>query len=279
MIEKDDRGDARSDPEGKGTPKQHEIAISIDALKVSYETTQANQTQHSNNIFKWTRRGAKAAILYTGLTLLLFGASIYSVSQTREVVTQTSRAAKAAEDQVQAIKDAASEQVVALNKQIEIAKDTEERSLRAYAFASPTNVQGFTKGSAVTAGISITTMGQTPAYNVRGIVSTGGMAYPLRDDQDLDVAQTADQIQNRSIVVPGHPFIIEATTKDVLNQSTVDAINAGTTFRLYTWGRVDYDDVFAKAHWLTFCYNYNGELLSTEKRAETCPRHNDYDQH
>lgn len=125
-----------------------------------------------------------------------------------------------------------------------VSRDTEIRQVRAYAFPTPIGIKDFGFEKALTGGINVRTMGQTPAYKIRGEVSIGGRAYPLRPDEDFTI-QITDKIQNSAFISPTSAFSFKATTEGTLNQPTIDAINDGKTFRLYIWGRVDYEDVFA----------------------------------
>jgi len=166
----------------------------------------------------------------------------------------------------------------AAEKQVGISSDSERRQVRAYAFPTPLPVLNFTKDQSLLAGVLIKSMGQTPAYKVRGNFTVRGMPYPLRDDFDIDVFIKPDQIQNSAFISPSNNFTL-AGPWGPLDQITIDAINDGTKFRLYTWGRIDYEDVFTDPHWFTFCYIYDGRAIRDHDRVETCPRHNDDDHH
>jgi len=163
-------------------------------------------------------------------------------------------------------------------KQWITADDTEKRQVRAYAFPTPTGIKDFELGKAPIGGIKVGTMGQTPAYKVRGEISVGGLPYPLRDDADLSFQKTG-QIQNSAFISPNNAFFISAYAGGILNQTTIDTINDGKKFRLYVWGRIDYEDVFANLHWFTFCYAYDGNSVQGHDVVETCPRHNEDDHH
>jgi len=160
--------------------------------------------------------------------------------------------------------------------QLQTSRDAEIRQIRAYAFPTPLGIKDFESGKAPTGGINVRTMGQTPAYKIRGEVGIGGRAYPLRPDEDFTI-KTTGKIQNSAFITPTNTFSLKATADGILNQPTIDAINNGETFRLYIWGRVDYEDVFTEPHWFTFCYSYDGISIREGNGVEPCPRHNEDD--
>jgi hypothetical protein len=161
-------------------------------------------------------------------------------------------------------------------KQWYTADDTEKRGLRAYAFPSPTGIKDFSSGNHACGGVHVRTMGQTPAYKVRGEVGIGGKPYPLPADENLRIDRT-DQIQNSAFISTTNFFSLVAKTDGILNQPTIDAISDGKKFRLFVWGRVDYEDVFLKPHWFTFCYSYDGISIKENDGGEPCPRYNEVD--
>ncbi len=122
-------------------------------------------------------------------------------------------------------------------------------------------------------------MGQTPAYKVHGRITIEGLPYPLPTTKDLNVNPSTSQVQNSAFLSPVNTFSLTVISPGVLNQPTIDAINDGKTFRIYTYGRVDYEDVFGEPHWFTFCYAYDGTDIKEHRVAETCSRHNDDDHH
>jgi hypothetical protein len=162
-------------------------------------------------------------------------------------------------------------------KQWITADDTEKRQVRAYAFATPTGVKDFEIGKAPTGGVGVRTMGQTPAYKIRGRINVGGLPYPLPADADLSLEKKTNQVQNSAFISPTNVFSLDALAAGQLNDTTKKAIDQGTEFRLYVWGRVDYEDVFALSHWFTFCYSYDGKSILGNQTVETCPRYNEAD--
>ena len=156
------------------------------------------------------------------------------------------------------------------------AADTEKRQVRAYAFPTPTGIKNFEVGKAPTSGISVRTMGQTPAYKIRGQIGIAGRPYPL-DYERLPPTTNPNQAQNSTFISPTNVFSLQVIAASTLNQLTMNAIETGNDFRLYVWGRVDYEDVFEDPHWFTFCYSYDGTNIREGDGGEPCLQHNDDD--
>ena len=75
--------DDGTSPRYRASAKNHPIAIAINALKRQYQAKDRERAERDANIFKWTKRGAKAAILYTFFTLFIMVAGFYSVYEAR----------------------------------------------------------------------------------------------------------------------------------------------------------------------------------------------------
>ena len=269
MIENQDRGDGRGSPEGESASKQHEIATSINALKSSYEAAQADQIQHSDNIFRWTRRGAKAAILYTGLTILIFGASIYSVSQTREIVNQTSRAAKAAEDQVQATKDTAGDQKAAIDKQTGIASDTEQRQLRAYVGLTDDPLAMIKSPDRII--VTMKNFGQTPTKSVELFINWAFVKQPavrLPDGFEFpDNPYCPARLYGAQTIYPAD--ILKGQRQHCPDETK--KLSEPNIWAAFIYGHVIYFDVFGNRWRNNYC------LLYGASGSAYCDRYNEID--
>jgi hypothetical protein len=160
-----------------------------------------------------------------------------------------------------------------------VARNTEKPQVRAYAFPVPIAITDYDIGKSPIGGVVIRTTGQTPAYKVRGKVSVGRPRYPLQPDENLDAAKNPDQIQDSALISPTDSLAIKASSNGVLDQAGIDTLDKGTMFRLYVWEELNYEDVFADAHWFTFCYIYSGMDIRAHGADKTCPRHNEDDHH
>src|SRR5260370_8571779 len=83
--------------------------------------------------------------------------------------------------------------------------------------------------------VKVRTMGQTPAYKVHGRITIEGLPYPLPTTKDLNVNPSTSQVQNSAFLSPVNTFSLTVISPGVLNQPTIDAINDGKTFRIYTY--------------------------------------------
>jgi hypothetical protein len=209
--------------------------------------------QHSNS--RWS---LIFNILTFGTAILAVGIAYWAYQASTQAVVEAKRQADAA------------------GTQIDIAKSAERRQIRAYAFPTPIGISDFELGKSPAGGVNVKTMGQTPAYKVRGQVGVGGLTYPLREEETLEIKKP-DQVQNSTFITPTNIFIVKATALGILNQAAIDAVNSGRTLRLFVWGRVDYEDIFADPHWFTFCYSYDGISIKEHDGGEPCPRHNEDD--
>jgi hypothetical protein len=166
------------------------------------------------------------------------------------------------------------------NNSLAVNRDQERRSLRAYLFAHPIfpiSIKNFGAGQAASISVAISMMGITPAYKATGWTTAQIRNYPYGDSGNMDNLG-APNVSSSAIISPDSPMI---ATANLTNASDEDYQNAraGTIFRVYVWGRVDYFDIFARPHWLTFCYNYSGDSITdpANNPPEICTHHNDVD--
>jgi hypothetical protein len=157
--------------------------------------------------------------------------------------------------------------------QVFVASDTEKRQTRAYAFPTPIPITHFSANDKPVGGVNIKTMGQTPAYNVRAEGFLRGMAYPLRADESLDLSRP-DAVKVSAFIGATNVMNDVVTASEKWDQPAIEKARDGKAFRLFVWGRVDYEDVFKAPHWFTFCYSYDGQSIDRGEGGEPCPRYN-----
>ena len=78
-------------------------------------------------------------------------------------------------------------------------------------------------------------------------------------------------------VAPRQTFIINAVVSDRVPDAEIPAIMAGSTRRLYCWGKITYDDVYGGSWETNFCLNYtfyHGEDQKVGVNGWIYPRHN-----
>jgi hypothetical protein len=72
--------------------EQQKIALSINALKATYEANERAHAAHDRKILKWTGAAAGAAIFYTVLTAIIMAVAIYQALLSREAIVAANRA-------------------------------------------------------------------------------------------------------------------------------------------------------------------------------------------
>lgn len=118
--------------------------------------------------------------------------------------------------------------------------------------------------------ITVKNNGRTPAVNIRSV--TVRTAVFKRDSPNLTLPKPTfkrTDYVSEGILAPDSThysdFVFPITSEDI---SGIDTMQ----FRIYVFGRTDYEDVFKRSHWVTFC----GFLLPSGGFA-ICPEHNDMD--
>src|SRR5262249_20536144 len=145
-------------------------------------------------------------------------------------------------------------QADAAEKQIGIAKDTEERQLRAYVFDIRATMRDFAIGKKPNVRITIKNVGQTPAYNVRfrggikPVPSNFSGSFPLISDN-----------ANRS-VGPGVELYPVLTADEVLTDTVNMTVHNGVTVYLVS-GIIDYTDAFDQPRFKNFRLVFDRESI------------------
>jgi hypothetical protein len=166
--------------------------------------------------------------------------------------------------------DEAKRQADAAMDQILVAKDTEERQLRAYVVvrAQEKIDNFFVGGKAHVQGI-LDNVGQTPVYNSNVLSGVGVLDYPLKGPLAFApcnlIMATPDARRHffGKETYPGKdrdtPFTEEETTK----------IKGGSS-AIYYYGKVCYTDIFQKVRHTEFCifWNWSGNDISGAQYCE-----------
>jgi hypothetical protein len=112
--------------------------------------------------------------------------------------------------------------------------------------------------------------GKTPAMNVRRQTVAQIIAGPAATPPAVSFAGPATQ----GVIAEGQDLTAR-TGLGPFSRQDLDAVAAGKS-TLYLHGRVDFDDIFGHAHWLTLCYFYTREA---EGHWRLCPAGNGTDSH
>jgi hypothetical protein len=176
---------------------------------------------------------------------------------------------------VQALVEA-KRQANAAEAQIDVARDTEHRQLRAYLHINhgPITVSENT----ASAEIRISHSGQTPAYKIKLEADIQVGHFPLPETEKLSLPTAG---------LPTHEFGalygVEPIRQTIaMPQNSNDAIEiqkrsrdrlAGGLQVFYLFGRVRYQDIFGNERPYDFCYSFD-PVNNTEGRERGCERYN-----
>ncbi len=166
-------------------------------------------------------------------------------------------------------------QADASETQIAVAKSTAAKQLRAYVSVKPSQngVKNF--GSSLTASLKIIILnsGQTPAIDLTISAILFPRPFPLPKDMDLTIPNPANEASRLTL----HPRDTEfgSTLTRTIEPLGYDAIKTGIG-RLYTFGIVNYKDIFGVEHWTQFCYYFEGDGPNLTEWTN-CSRYNDTD--
>jgi hypothetical protein len=174
----------------------------------------------------------------------------------------------------------AKRQADAAEDQVNVAKDTEKRQLRAYigVVSPPDNqrINPFFLPIVPIVRLNARNFGQTPAYKVTYVARLDIRDHPLPKDTDYTVE--AIEGFNPVTIFPGVFDMgeIKLVAKRPLNATEIASIQGGKTKRLYAWGTVNYRDVFDAPHYTEFCIGFFN-LTITDIQFEPCDEHSGSD--
>lgn len=250
-----DKGDGNGSK--KPSAEQHHIAVAINSLKEKYEAAQAHRADHERDVLRWTRIAGIGVGIYAALTVVIMCAAIYAAKQAKVSADAAERAASEAKRQADGMQD-----------QVVVAKDGEQRQLRAYVYVAPT-VESFEISQTPVMNVIIRAIGQTPAYNVRGTVRGAMTNIPLLPDKTLEKENVKVITGDKAILFPGTtdnltiPYAVDQNANDPMYTE----IKKGTASRLWVTGQVTYQDAFGCNHRLRYCIGLGGSDM-TPKECE-----------
>jgi hypothetical protein len=159
--------------------------------------------------------------------------------------------------------------------QLGTARDTASRQLRAYVSVAPSRLTDFRDGTAPQGGAHVTTMGQTPAYDVRSRTYLAALSYP-KPDLTAAVRGARPVATTRGILFPNSPMSQFVRSNVAYSGEGFAQLKEGKQARLYVFGSVTYRDSFGVPHFKNFCFSYEPDP-SLEGTSEVCPIHNEAD--
>ena len=159
-------------------------------------------------------------------------------------------------------------------RQLRHLESTAQRQLRAYITAdiSDIDLRGPEGALLVKLGINIKNTGQTPAHKVAVVSRTHIVEHPIQMPFDFTLISGPDP--GSSVLGAGQSIESESIAERPFGgDETMRARSSEGGFRIYTWGRVTYSDVFGAEHYTNFCASlifHDGEVA-----AHASEHHND----
>jgi hypothetical protein len=235
----------------------HRVAGALETYTREQKATEARNAKHNRKILRWSRAATVGAIAYTLITACFLAATVRGIQEARRATHAASRAADAA------------------TRQAEISGDTEKRQLRAYVYVSPGPIKNFGTGNPE-GNVTVSMIGQTPAYHVELVTSTGTLPFPFKGD--LEKEAPAIEVTVQSILFPTTHVHNFATLQYIPNPEQLQILKLGQIARIYVWGHVNYKDAFRERHHVLFCFHYFGTALTDGSGdADICDQHVDSD--
>jgi hypothetical protein len=149
------------------------------------------------------------------------------------------------------------------------AKDNVRVGLRAYLGVQTMNFGKITEGERTKVEVIIENTGRTPAMNV---TLTSRLDYRDSDISDDPDYRTQPEPESKLSILSGfsHPAIVFGE-RGLFKNEVEDLVNQKTRF--YSYGVIQYDDVFGERHTTKYCGWYNFEKTS----FTSCRNHNQID--
>jgi hypothetical protein len=162
-------------------------------------------------------------------------------------------------------------------RQVSIARDTEQRQLRAYVGTFvPKDLLSIDANRYVTLRLRMKNYGLTPANEIEYLAGINLRDYPLSDRTDFSIPQPTTS-PSKITLFSGEleEQQIQAVTKFGLSPQNLDDLRFKRQV-LLIWGTLKYRDTFGCRHFTNFCIGVAGDVQGVFTN-ETCDRHTDTD--
>lgn len=164
-------------------------------------------------------------------------------------------------------------QADAAESQIDIAKDTARRQLRAYAYVTLGNITNLGTPERPKGVASVQMIGQTPAYRLEFITNIATLPYPLKEPMRKFEPPGRPIEVTRSVLFPGQSFSHTVQLAYVPDPQQIALLKNAQQARFYLCGTVKYADAFSDRHEVLFCFNYDQEAISGSSGPQICDQH------
>ncbi|HCM68693.1 MAG TPA: hypothetical protein DIS62_06940 [Candidatus Kerfeldbacteria bacterium] len=140
--------------------------------------------------------------------------------------------------------------------QVDIAKDTANRQLRAYIVPGSITFQPIKKGLPITLKLFVNNMGQSPAYNV----SQACVFRVAQTPHNYTTAEFKKDTHQGIAIIGKEPIPFDNVSTTIYDREIEDVLSK--RYRLFYYAIVRYSDIFKGGHVLHVCSEYSVESNS-----------------
>jgi hypothetical protein len=129
------------------------------------------------------------------------------------------------------------------------------------AWVAPlSNDSPLTVGSPISINIKILNSGKTFAKNCKAVGHCVALIPPSSPDMSILNSNGNAPSSIPLFIPPGQQIALpSAASTHVILQATLNEIQAGK-LRMYIFGKISYDDIFNRHHWIEYCYLYDPKM-------------------
>jgi hypothetical protein len=190
-------------------------------------------------------------------------------AQTQLAVDKFNRMAKASEDSLAESKHS-----------LDFTSEQSRLEQRAWVGIFDVQASDFEVTKPILIAVHVTNTGRTPAVKLQGL-SVTGHAYPPDELNDQDFRNVDEKVNESTLgqLMPNAVVTLPTATELPMTQQRFDNIASGREV-IYIWGKLQYEDVFKRPHYTTFCLYTTPRLNPEGKPVLTFhywKKHNDTD--
>jgi hypothetical protein len=126
------------------------------------------------------------------------------------------------------------------------------------AWVAPVSIDShLAAGSPISISIKIVNSGKTFAKKCQIDGACRILPYPSVPDMATVNSKSSPPSSDSFFIAPGLPFTVPAAVSpSTMGQGTFDNLQSGKE-RIFLFGRIGYDDIFNKHHWIEYCYHFD----------------------
>lgn len=148
-----------------------------------------------------------------------------------------------------------------------VARDTEEKQLRAYVSARANHIYAFSDKIPVEIKVALQNHGDTPANDIKVTANIAVLPFPIKEGFSFPTETNTA----RSVSTLHPDQVIEARPNRVLTTEQIATVVANKDARVYVYGTVFYKTIFDSVSYkqTRFCYSVWGKDLSKISDGDT----------